>query len=298
MAQNKCPECPKCLPGWLAAFGDLMSLLLCFFVLLLSMATMDAVKVREAVGSFKGSLGILEGSEVMMNDVHLAIPTQTPVQDDSDVGDALSQFKDPVKDISEIIELLSEDQASLEEAENGFLIRLPATVLFRPGEVKINNEDGKLFLKRISMVVRELKNELKLQVRGFTDDRAPLDQTSFNDNWELSFHRALSVLKELTNDGVSPSRISASGFGKYNPIATNATKEGRSKNRRVEIYFYSQESKERSSKRDILDEIKNSDKTLLDSKSDKTKSDDRSGKKDILDTVKLKPTDINSSIVK
>ena len=56
----KC-DCPKCLPEWLAAFGDLMSLLLCFFVLLLSMSTMDAKKVQEAIGSLAGALSVLEG---------------------------------------------------------------------------------------------------------------------------------------------------------------------------------------------------------------------------------------------
>ena len=59
--KQKCPECPKCLPGWLAAFGDLMSLLLCFFVLLLSMSTMDAKKFEEVVGSLAGALSILDG---------------------------------------------------------------------------------------------------------------------------------------------------------------------------------------------------------------------------------------------
>ena len=54
-------ECPKCMPEWLAAFGDLMSLLLCFFVLLLSMATMDAKKMEAAVGSLAGALSVLEG---------------------------------------------------------------------------------------------------------------------------------------------------------------------------------------------------------------------------------------------
>jgi chemotaxis protein MotB len=238
------------------------------------MATMDAVKVREAVGSFKGSLGILGGSQVIMVDDKMAIPTQTPVQDDDDVGDALSKFKDPVKEISDIVELLSEDQASLEEGENGFLIRLPASVLFRPGEVGIENEDGLLFLKRISMVVSELKNELKLQVRGFTDDRAPLSDTPYKDNWELSFQRSLSVLKELVKDGVDPSRISASGFGEFDPIATNTTEKGRSTNRRVELYFYSEASKNKVDKSTMLDEIKKVDKTLLKKPSAKMMSED------------------------
>ena len=57
----KCEACPECLPEWLAAFGDLMSLLLCFFVLLLSMSTMDAKKVQEAAGSLQGAMSVLDG---------------------------------------------------------------------------------------------------------------------------------------------------------------------------------------------------------------------------------------------
>ena len=59
--KNKCPECQKCLPGWLQTFGDLMSLLLTFFVLLLSMSTMDTKKVNEAIGSLSLALSVLEG---------------------------------------------------------------------------------------------------------------------------------------------------------------------------------------------------------------------------------------------
>ncbi|MBD3799001.1 MAG: flagellar motor protein MotB, partial [Epsilonproteobacteria bacterium] len=63
MGKKKCPDCPECMPEWLAAFGDLMSLLLCFFVLLLSMSSMDAKKVSEAIGSLAGAMSVLEGGE-------------------------------------------------------------------------------------------------------------------------------------------------------------------------------------------------------------------------------------------
>ena len=80
MGKKKCPDCPKCLPGWLAAFGDLMSLLLCFFVLLLSMSTMDAKKVQEAIGSLAGALSVLEGgtkTEISRERQQQATPIET-----------------------------------------------------------------------------------------------------------------------------------------------------------------------------------------------------------------------------
>ena len=62
MAKNKCPECPKCLPGWLVQFGDLMSLLLTFFILLLSMAVMDKKKVEEYFDIMKKAMGFIDAS--------------------------------------------------------------------------------------------------------------------------------------------------------------------------------------------------------------------------------------------
>ena len=62
MAKNKCPECPKCLPGWLVQFGDLMSLLLTFFILLLSMAVMDKKKVEEYFDVMKKAMGFIDAS--------------------------------------------------------------------------------------------------------------------------------------------------------------------------------------------------------------------------------------------
>ncbi len=94
MGKQKCPDCPKCLPGWLAAFGDLMSLLLCFFVLLLSMSSMDARKVTDAIGSLAGALSVLEGgtkTEVSHERQQLATPIESQEETSNRIKTAIKR---------------------------------------------------------------------------------------------------------------------------------------------------------------------------------------------------------------
>jgi len=256
MAKDKCPECPECMPEWLAAFGDLMSLLLCFFVLLLSMSSMDAKKVSEAIGSLSGAMSVLEGgtkTEISKQ----RIQESTPVQSQDETSDAVNRIAQAVLDANEMMEKGHGPTISVEEAQEGFKIELPASLLFKPGQAKIENEDALLFLKRVALIIQQLPNNLQVGIQGYSDNVPPGKDSPFVDNWELSTARALAVLKELINDGVEPKRMFAAGYGQYHPIATNATPKGRAKNRRVEIYFYGEQSNEEGKiQKSILDKVK------------------------------------------
>ncbi len=253
MAKKKCPDCEECLPAWLAAFGDLMSLLLCFFVLLLSMSSMDAKKVSEAIGSLSGAMSVLEGgtkTEISKK----RIQESTPIDAQDETSEQVNKVSQAIIDANEMMEKGHGPTISMEEAQEGFTIELPASLLFKAGSATIVNEDTLLFLKRIALIVDELPNTTKVSVQGYTDNRPPSKNSPFKDNWELSSARAISVLQELIVDGVNPKRISAAGFSEFTPKATNATKSGRAKNRRVEIHFYgSKSSNEAKIKKTILD---------------------------------------------
>lgn len=256
MGKQKCPECPKCLPGWLAAFGDLMSLLLCFFVLLLSMSSMDAKKVSEAIGSLSGAMSVLEGgtkTEISKR----RIQESTPIQSQDETSETVNRITQAVIDANEMMEKGHGPTISVEEAEEGFMIQLPASLLFKPGQAKIENQDALLFLKRVALIIQELPKNLEIGVQGYTDNVPPGMHSPFRDNWELSAARAISVLRELINDGVDPHRMFAAGFGEYHPIATNATPKGREKNRRVEIHFYGKKAEQEGKvRKSILDGAK------------------------------------------
>jgi len=251
---KKCPEveCPKCLPGWLAAFGDLMSLLLCFFVLLLSMSTMDAKKVQEAAGSLQGALSVLDGetsTEVQIKQLQVATPIESKLQTSKQVRN----LQQTITETNQMIKSSSGAQITLQESEEGFMIRLPAKILFKKGSAKIENDDAILFLKRIALIIDKLPKDIYINVVGHTDN-IPIHTKEFKDNWELSAARAISVVRELIKDGVNPKFLAACGKAGYDPIASNNTPEGRAKNRRVEIVFFSKNKKEKSKvKKSILD---------------------------------------------
>jgi len=255
MAKNKCPDCEQCLPAWLAAFGDLMSLLLCFFVLLLSMSSMDAKKVSEAIGSLSGAMSVLEGgtkTEISKK----RIQESTPIDSQDETSEQVNRVQQAVTDANEMMEQGHGAAISLEEAQEGFVIKLPASLLFKSGSATIDNEDTLLFLKRVALIIDELPNNMLVSVQGHTDNQGPNKRSIYKDNWELSSARAISVLHELLLDGVDPKRISAAGYAEFTPIATNATKTGREKNRRVELHFYGQKSDEKEKiKQSILDQV-------------------------------------------
>jgi len=252
MGKKKCPDCPECLPAWLAAFGDLMSLLLCFFVLLLSMSSMDAKKISEAIGSLSGAMSVLEGgtkTEISKR----RIQESTPIESQDETAEMVNRVQQAAGDANEMMEQTKGTTISVEEAQEGFVIKLPAALLFKPGSATIENEDALLFLKRIALIIEELPNEMQVSVQGHTDNTMPAQDSPFKDNWELSSARAISVLHELLLDGVAPERISAAGYAEFQPVATNVTPSGREKNRRVELHFYGKKKENSTAAESILD---------------------------------------------
>lgn len=251
---KKCPEpdCPKCLPGWLAAFGDLMSLLLCFFVLLLSMSTMDAKKVAEAAASLNGALSVLEGGTKVKVSPERQQET-TPIDAEDEQAQKMKTLKRTIIELNEMSKAKEGGKATLEEAENGFMIRLPAKLLFRPGSASIDDDDALLFLKRIALIIQKLPANMRIHVIGHTDDNRPVN-SPFHDNWELSAARAISVTKILVKNHVEPKLLTACGKAEYDPIASNLTAAGKERNRRVELYFFSKDEDNREhAKKSILD---------------------------------------------
>ncbi|NOX15010.1 MAG: flagellar motor protein MotB [Epsilonproteobacteria bacterium] len=255
MAKRAKPcDCPKCMPGWLAAFGDLMSLLLTFFVLLLSMSTMDAKKVQEAIGSLAGALSVLEGgtkTEISRERQQMA----SPIQSQSETANRVKMaMRKAIVSANEMLKSTGSPEVTLEDAQSGFVIRLPGALLFKAGSATIENEDAILFLKRISLIIQKLPANMYINVVGHTDNRAPDANAPFRDNWDLSTARGVSVVKELIKDGIIPKRLMAGGKAQFDPIASNSTQEGMAKNRRVELRFYSITSKNKQAvKKSILD---------------------------------------------
>ncbi|RXJ87924.1 flagellar motor protein MotB [Arcobacter sp. CECT 8985] len=240
MAKKKCPECPKCLPGWLVQFGDLMSLLLTFFILLLSMAVMDKKKVEEYFDIMKKAMGFLDQS----SDVREQTDEYSDSKSNNDSDDNMTSAEEGVQQASEQIQELVQSQndsaadqtqvMQITKGKNEFTLDIPSTIMFKPGEYKISEAASKRFIAKIARVIRSMPQTFSIEVIGYTDNRAYKSKQIPRDDWDLSALRSIEVVKELIKNRIEPAQLKVSAYGSYHPKSEVA-----SDNRRVEIRFFS-----------------------------------------------------------
>lgn len=128
---------------------------------------------------------------------------------------------------------INNKQVKVEMQDKGLVITFVSEVLFDSGKAKLR-KDSYEKLDKVVSVLDSTVSDLNVGVEGHTDNQ-PIRKSGWKSNWELSTARALSVLHYLSEKGVSEPRLAAIGYGEYRPVASNDTKEGRQKNRRVEI---------------------------------------------------------------
>jgi len=220
---------PPGVPGWMVTYGDMMSLLLCFFVLLVSMSNMEAEKIRQAAISLKGAFGALP----FQQSVRPAPLQQTrQVQGPMERG-RRSQAMARLRRI--IRENKLDDVINVSENDQGIHVTIGDPALFDVGRAEIKST----VLPVLNQIVEVVNtgNEY-IRVEGHTDN-VPIHNMEFDDNWELSIARALSVIRYIRNrqPGFDTERLRPVGCGEFHPVADNSTEEGRAMNRRVEIYI-------------------------------------------------------------
>jgi len=139
----------------------------------------------------------------------------------------------------ELKEQIATGKVLINEEKRGLVIALVGVVPLGSEGVIVRPED-KPILNKIARILKKYADK-EILIEGHTDD-APISSSRFSSNWELSTARATTILRYLEEkEGISAKRLSAAGYGEYRPVATNATREGREKNRRVEIVILSTE---------------------------------------------------------
>jgi len=222
---------------WIVTFSDMMSLLLCFFVLLFSMSTVEKEKFKQLALSLQSALGTQEvpqagtreGLEMKKRE---AKPQPEAV--DELGGMAKKEMKNIQSDIEEFIvknRLGGKVNAKIDG--RGVVITISDVVLFPAGEAEINPEASKL-MEKLKELLREF--DYKVRVDGHTDN-VPINTPQYPSNWELSTARASRIVRYFIENGIAPQRLSAQGFAEYQPLVDNSTPENRAKNRRVEIVY-------------------------------------------------------------
>ncbi len=208
------------------------SLLLTFFVLLLSMSSTEAAKFRAMAGSLRDAFG-------MRSDLALS---PTPMSDEILPRDDERQGDEGSPQTQEF---QAELQAALQEAgvdletttmmgdENTVVLRLDSDLLFASGDATLKAEA----FPALDAIAKHLNTTAySLDVVGHTDN-VPIGTVTFPSNWELSAARAGQAVRRLTEQQVEPARLRAIGRADTEPVADNANAEGRSENRRVEFIF-------------------------------------------------------------
>lgn len=259
------------LPAWQGTFGDLMNLLLCFFVLLFSMANMDAAKFEEVAASFSQAFSVFSGGEMAIGEgaligdgvsqlsqlsayvtsMGLAQSGEDSDENEKAVGD---MDQDELMEAAEeeqleaSAELAEKIEKALEEGEIDNMVSLNYTsqyveltiqgsILFDSGKTEIK-EDAILVIDKVGQILESYAGGT-IDIEGHTDNVPMSGGGKYANNDELSSGRALSVFYYLTeNTTLDPSKIVHTGRGQYDPIADNTTDEGRARNRRVEIKIY------------------------------------------------------------
>ncbi|MFB0516437.1 MAG: flagellar motor protein MotB [Candidatus Neomarinimicrobiota bacterium] len=230
MAKKLMPE-DEGMPGaphWMTTYGDMVTLLLTFFVLMFAMSSVNEQKFLQAAASLARALGVLDKNVSLIGEMSPAIGTSGMAREQIDMVESMEQ-------IAEIFqEEALQELASVEVTGTGeVLVRMGDEVLYDPGQSELKSQAERVLARIASSVQGRTET---VYVKGHTDN-VPISTPEFPSNWELSGARALSVVRLLEKQGVPPEQLAAVGHGQYNPIAPNDTPEGRAKNRRVELWI-------------------------------------------------------------
>jgi chemotaxis protein MotB len=213
--------------AWLATFGDMMTLLLCFFVMLLAMATLDQVKFLDVIASIQTALGV-----DMENPGD--IPVTATVVDEEEPPPMVSSEEELLNQLQQALQIEGlEDDTSVEATSQGILLRIRGRVLYEIGDATLRERAFSL-LNRLSDVIGNW--QYSLMIEGHTDN-SPIQTPQFPSNWELSTARAISAMRYLVDRGVDARRIGVAGYADQRPIQLNDTAESRTANRRIEFLF-------------------------------------------------------------
>lgn len=220
--------------GWEVIYSGFALILLCFFIMINSFASIEETKLKSFVESFSGAVCILPGGLKFESGEELLNSSEDIV----DKGSDLAGLYEDIRMLTHKLGL--EKEVDLSFFKKDLVMRLSDTILFDTGIAKILPEALSL-LEKVGSIIS--KTSCVIRIEGHTDN-LPIHTDRFPSNWELSTARAVNVLRYfIEKEKISPQRISAAGYGEFQPIYSNDSPEHRAKNRRVEIVFTEAEQK-------------------------------------------------------
>nr|WP_296437967.1 flagellar motor protein MotB [uncultured Acetatifactor sp.] len=270
MAKRKEETPPAGSPAWMATFSDLMNLLLCFFVMLFAMSSIEEAKLQEFVAAMNNTFSVFDGGASaigdgflisngvsQLNELDQYINSTGKVADSETDGEDFEEYEMSPEAMEEILtdKMLAENEERVEQIEEALSendiadevelsftaqyvkLTMNGGLLFDSGSALLK-DDAKLIIDKVGLILERYGNGGIIEIEGHTDN-VPMHSAQYPSNEELSSARALSVFYYLTETTtLNPLNLKHAGMGERVPIADNSTPEGRSRNRRVEILIY------------------------------------------------------------
>lgn len=270
MAKRKEDTPPAGSPAWMATFSDLMNLLLCFFVMLFAMSSIEEAKLQEFVAAMNNTFSVFDGGASaigdgflisngvsQLNELDQYINSTGKTADSDTDGEDFQDYEMSPEAMEEILQdkMLEENEERVEEIEEVLTesdiadevevsftaqyvkLTMNGGLLFDSGSAELK-DDAKLIIDKVGLILERYGNAGTIEIEGHTDN-VPMKSAQYPSNEELSSARALSVFYYLMDSTtLNPLNLKHAGMGERVPIADNSTPEGRSRNRRVEILIY------------------------------------------------------------
>ena len=219
---------------WLVSYADFITLLFAFFVVMYSISSINEGKYKVLSDSLTG---VFNQPDRAIKPIPIGEerPRTTPPEvSQVDEPRPSETPSDPLQDIAQGMrdafgEMIMSDEMTVRGNELWVEIELNSSLLFPSGDA-IPTDRAFTIIEKIAKILAPYENPVHIE--GFTDN-LPINTPQFPSNWELSTARAASIVRMLAMDGVNPGRLAAVGYGEFQPLADNATAEGRTRNRRV-----------------------------------------------------------------
>lgn len=217
---------------WLTTYADMVTLMLCFFVMLFEPSEVDISSLQNLSASISGDPtgGGASLSLGRLADLGNNISSLPSMEKGKTLGTALK------KAVSVFAPEIKTNKIAVTSDERGIVISLASDAFFEPGSADLNIEETRDTLLRLAeFLSADDLSDRRFRVEGHTDSGVVDVGSPFASNWELSSMRAINVLHYMTDFGVAEERFSVAGYADTKPFASNDTAEGRAYNRRVDI---------------------------------------------------------------
>jgi len=246
------PEEQDANDRWLISYADFITLMFAFFVVMYAFTMQNEGKYKQLTESL---VKIFKNKEVSGKPIQIGkeprvlkseptpivSPEKKPTRPKADEASKKAMAKIAGQLIENLKPLVDKKLIKIDHNERWVQIQINTSILFDVGSSVLEN-DAYEPLNALARVLKPLPNTV--HVEGHTDN-IPITTKRFPSNWELSAHRAASVVHLFTKGGIKPSRLSAIGYGEHRPLSPNTTKKGRRENRRVVVVILADKNSRR-----------------------------------------------------